>query len=118
MDIWSRWLVSVYALAFAIWSVIPLAEAPSIHFHERSSSEESISQLGKTEGIFLLSHNNPSYSGTVRTSGNNDLVHFFNEGTFQYVFLKNIFATAFDFLKAHDINFEFIDLIYPFHYFW
>lgn len=119
MDSYSRWLVSLYALAFVLWSIaIPNTETPSVHFQESSSAEQSVSTLSKSGNAFLLSQNSFGYSGSFRTEGNNDTIHFFHYGTFQYVFLKSIFATAFTLLKANEINFEFIDLIYPFHYFW
>lgn len=92
---------------------IPL---PAVHAKEVAS--EKVSSYDLSDPMVLVNQNSPYLSISFRTDGGNSNIHFFNEGDFQFVFLKNIYATAFLILKAGDINFEFIDLIYPFHYFW
>jgi len=90
------------------WSVADVQETPS----------EKVSSYDHPDLFFILNQSNPGYTNCVRPDGDSSNIHFFNEGDFQFGFLKNIYATAFSILKAGDINFEFIDLIYPFHYFW
>lgn len=113
-----RWAY-FYAIALSLWTaVIPLdaSTLPMVDAQEMTS--EKVSSFDRSNSVFLVNQNSLYQSISFRIDGDSPNIHFFNEGNFQFVFLKNIFATAFSISRSRDINFEFIDLIYPFHYFW
>ena len=119
MDFHRKWSAYFYAVALALWTaVIPITASPLPIADAFEITSEKVSSYDQSSSVFLVNPNSAYHSVSFRTGGDNPNIHFFNEGNFQFVFLKNIFATAFSLLKAGDINFEFIDLIYPFHYFW
>ena len=119
MDCRRKWLAYFYAVVLSLWSsVIPLIAGSLSVVDTLEIASEKVSSYDPSNSVFLVNQNGSYQSVSFRTAGDNPNIHFFNEGNFQFVFLKNIFATAFLMLKGGDINFEFIDLIYPFHYFW
>jgi hypothetical protein len=119
MDFHRELLAYFYAIALSLWTaVIPLSTAPLSMADAREITSEKVSSFDGSNSVFLVNQNSLYQSISFRVDGASPNIHFFNEGNFQFVFLKNIFATAFSILRARDINFEFIDLIYPFHYFW
>lgn len=119
MDFHRKFLAYFYALALSLWSVaMPVTASPLSLVSTQELPTEKVSAFDQSGPICLLSQNISYPSHSFRTDGESQDIHFFNEGNFQFVFLKNVFATAYSILKDRDINFEFIDLIYPFHYFW
>ena len=119
MECRRKWLAYFYAVVLSLWSsVIPLIAGSLSVVDTLEIASEKVSSYDPSNSVFLVNQNGSYQSVSFRTAGDNPNIHFFNEGNFQFVFLKNIFATAFLMLKGGDINFEFIDLIYPFHYFW
>lgn len=119
MDFHRKWTAYFYAIALSLWTaVIPISASPSSVADAFGTTPEQVFSHEQSESAFLVSSNSAGSTLSYRTGGDNLSTHFFNEGNFQFVFLKNIVATAFSLLKAGDINFEFIDLIYPFHCFW
>jgi hypothetical protein len=108
-----------YAVALSLWSVaIPLTANPLPVVDAQEVTSEKVSSYDQSKSVFLVNQSSSYYSSCLRADGGHHNIHFFNEGNFQFVFLKNLFATAFSIFKATDISFESIDLIYPFHYFW
>lgn len=119
MDFRRKLLAYFYAVALSLWSMaMPVTASPLSLGNVQEIPTEKVSAFDQSGPVCLLNQNIFYQSQSFRTDGDNYDIHFFNEGNFQFVFLKNIFATAYSILKARDINFEFIDLIYPFHYFW
>lgn len=113
--LWGYFLALTLSLGVALtpWTAGPLSVG-----EVQEIPTEKVSAHDHHDLILIVSQSNYSYSNCFRTGGDSTNIHFFNEGNFQFVFLKNIFATAYSILKATDLNFEFIDLLYPFHYFW
>lgn len=117
MKINGRGLAYFYALVLSLWSIAILNKdfSSAVFFHQNSSeATEKVSSSDQDEVLFLVSH----YTVCFQGDANSKMVHLFNNHTFQYLYLNQICATAYSFLQAAEINFEFIDLLYPFHYFW
>lgn len=67
---------------------------------------------------YIIIENNETHSFSYNNSVERDILSFYKTGNFYYSFVNNIYETAFTLSKIHEINFKFIDLIYPFNYFW
>src|SRR5690606_39367237 len=109
-----------YAIVLSLWSVsIPLADYNGSHslLPDLETTDEKLYSLDQSDIYFLASQYN-NFLGAFRTDGSNHLDHYFNHPTFQHLYLKNFYASTRAFLEAVDVKFEFIDLIFPFHYFW
>lgn len=68
--------------------------------------------------LFLIKQSNNASLGTLRGDSPPYLGCFVNEHFFNHLYLCSLFSTVFAHLEAVDLSFEFIDLIFPFHYFW
>lgn len=119
MNLQDKWWAYFNAVALSLWiAVIPMTDIPLPVVKAQEVASEKVSSHDQSQSVFLVNYNSFSQSLSFRADGDNPNIHFFNEGNFQFVFLRNIFSTAFSALKSADLNFEFIDLIYPFHSFW
>ena len=120
MNLYGKILAYFYAIVLSLWSVaIPLVD---YHWPRElpiglETTDEKVHSLDQTDIYFLATQNNNFWSA-FRTDSPNYLDHYSNDYAFQHRYLENCYATAISFLEAVDVKFEFIDLIFPFHYFW
>src|SRR5690606_5683616 len=100
MDFHRKCWAYFYAVALSLWTaVIPMtAIAPPV-VDALETASEKVSSYDQSNLVFLGNQNSSYLSISFRTDGGNPNIHFFNEGDFQFVFLKNIYATAFSIAK-------------------
>ncbi len=121
MTLYDKMLAYFYALVLSFWSIaIPPGDFSSLRVYstQLETSSDKISSIDPPENVFLVSPNLNSFTGSFPVDQLSYLDHFFNEHTFQFKYLQGLFATTFSFLKNIEVKFSFIDLIFPFHYFW
>ena len=108
------------AIILSLWS-IALPQGDFLHFDTGIFSAgpfaEKVESLTQPGHAYLVSQSNV-YSSIFRLNAAPDLNHFFNEHTFQFIFLANACIVDFARTAAIEVQFEFIDLIFPYHYFW
>jgi hypothetical protein len=120
MNLYGKILGCFYAIVLSLWSVaVPLAD---YHWQSELSvvletTDEKVHSFDQADVYFLAGQNN-NFWGIFRTDFPSHLDHYFNNYIFQHLYLKNFYATAISLFESVDVKFEFIDLIFPFHYFW
>ncbi len=108
------------AIILSLWSVVlPPGEFSHIDTGIRSGGPlaEKVESLHQFDPAYLVSQSN-LYSSIFRINAAPDLNHFFNEHAVQYFLLNNACIVAFALTTAIELQLEFIDLIFPYHYFW
>lgn len=116
----NRILGYCYAIILSLWS---MALSPGVlsgigtGLQRTASSGEKVESLVQPDHLYLVSQGTV-YNSLFRVNVAPFLDRFFNEHTFQFLFLRNACVVAFARTAATDVRFEFIDLIFPYHYFW
>src|SRR5690606_41543010 len=96
MDFHRKFLAYFYALALSLWSVaMPVTASPLSPGGFQELPTEKVSAFDQSGPVCLLSQNVSYQTHSFRTDGDSHDIHFFNEGNFQLVFLKNVFSTAY-----------------------
>jgi hypothetical protein len=114
-------LAYFYAFVLSLWSItIPHGDESFIHFTQEGKeiSSEKIDSIGQPDNYFLFSSGPKTFASSTPVDHLSHLTHIFYEKAFQFKYLKALFATTFSFLEGIDIEFKFIDGIFPFHFFW
>lgn len=81
------------------------------------TANDKVSSLGHLHLLFLGSPNYSSFFGNFPLDHHFSQSHFFHEGAFQYRYLESLHTAALSSLRGVDLKFEFVDLIFPYHYF-
>lgn len=109
-----------YAVVLSLWIV----SLPQLKYYLEYGNETALEQSNEKVAsidqgdLFLVKQNNSTSLGTLRGDFPPNLNHFVNEHFFNHLYLCSLFSTVFSHLETVDLSFEFIDLIFPFHYFW
>ena len=120
MSVYAHILAYFYSVALSLWMVvISPGNVSGIFFQhpEKTASAEQVDDLKVNENLFLFSTNQSSAWG-IRGDHSQDLDNFSLEHTYRNLCLADLCATVLAVLLAVEINFPFIDLLFPFHYFW
>jgi len=109
-----------YAVVLSLWIVTLPQLKYYLEYGDETAQEQSIEKVASIDqgDLFLIKQNNHASLGTLRGDFPSYLDHFVNEYFFNHLYLCSLFSTVFARSEAVDLGFEFIDLIFPFHYFW
>lgn len=109
-----------YAIVLSLWIVT----LPQLKYYLDDRVEVALEQTDEKVApidqgfFFLIKQNNNTHWGTLRGDFASNLDHFVNEYILNHLYVNSLSSVVFSRLRAVDLSFEFIDLIFPFHYFW
>jgi len=109
-----------YAVILSLWIVtLPqlkycLDDGGKVALEQADEKVASIEQ----SDFLLIKQNSNTNPGPLRGDLASYLDQLVNEYIFNHLYLSSLSSVVFSQLWAVDLSFEFIDLIFPFHYFW
>lgn len=121
MSFYAHILAYFYALALSLWMVVvPPGNVSGIFFQnpEMAGSAAQVDDLTVNGDLFIFSPNQYSSAWGIRGDHSQDLDDFSLQHVYRNLYLADLCATVLAVLSAVEINFPFIDLLFPFHYFW
>lgn len=109
-----------YAVVLSLWIVA----LPQLKYYlddgggvALEQADEKVASIDQSD-FFLIKQNSNTYSWTLRGDLASYLDQLVNEYIFNHLYISSLSSVVFFRLWAVDLSFEFIDLIFPFHYFW
>lgn len=114
-------LAYFYAFVLSFGCIaIPQSEGSFIHITPNGQEipSEIVDSQSQPDHYFLSSLGLKTIAAYHPVDHLSHFTHYFYDKAFQFHYLKALFSTTLSVLEGIEIKFEFIDGIFPFHFFW